>query len=221
MATGQTASTARQPSESIFNMAILSVSGGLQDAYTYATRGGVFANAQTGNIVLLSQNLLDGDFAAVMRYLLPLASFSFGIAAAEYIRDRFLCHSRLHWRQVVLAVEILILLLVGFLPARWDLVANSMVSLACAMQVQAFRKIDGYAFASTMCIGNLRSGVESLYHLCRGRGQQSGRKAACYFGVILLFFIGAGLGCLSVPVLGHRTIWLSGILLLIAFCKMF
>lgn len=50
----------------------------------------------------------------------------------------------------------------GIFPNEMDLLANAMVSFACAMQVQAFRKVNGYAFASTMCIGNLRSGMESL-----------------------------------------------------------
>ena len=45
-----------QMSESFLIAGILSVSGGLQDAYTYMYRGKVFANAQTGNIVLLAQN---------------------------------------------------------------------------------------------------------------------------------------------------------------------
>ena len=44
-----------QMSESFPTAAFLSISGGLQDAYTYVFRGKVFANAQTGNIVLLSQ----------------------------------------------------------------------------------------------------------------------------------------------------------------------
>ena len=39
----------RQISESFRLSAILSFSGGLQDAYTYNVRGNVFANAQTGN----------------------------------------------------------------------------------------------------------------------------------------------------------------------------
>lgn len=55
-----------------------------------------------------------------------------------------------------------LLFAVGFIPNEIDLLANAMVSFACAMQVQAFRKVNGYAFASTMCIGNLRSGMESL-----------------------------------------------------------
>lgn len=37
------------------------LSGGFQDAYTYISRGGVFANAQTGNIVLMSSAMFDGD----------------------------------------------------------------------------------------------------------------------------------------------------------------
>ena len=41
-------------SEAFLTAAFLSISGGLQDAYTYLARGYVFANAQTGNIVLLS-----------------------------------------------------------------------------------------------------------------------------------------------------------------------
>ena len=36
----------------------VTLSGGFQDAYTYICRGKVFANAQTGNIVLLSAALL-------------------------------------------------------------------------------------------------------------------------------------------------------------------
>ena len=45
--------------ERLFPVALLTLSGGLQDAYTYLRRGKVFANAQTGNIVLLGQSLFD------------------------------------------------------------------------------------------------------------------------------------------------------------------
>ena len=51
-----------QMSESFLTAVFLSLSGGLQDAYTYLFRGKVFANAQPGNIVLLSANLMDGKW---------------------------------------------------------------------------------------------------------------------------------------------------------------
>ena len=51
-----------QMSDSFRIGAMLAVVGGFLDAYTYLARGQVFANAQTGNIVLLGVHLSEGDF---------------------------------------------------------------------------------------------------------------------------------------------------------------
>ena len=48
-----------QMSDSMLTAFFIILSGGLQDAYTYCCRGKVFANAQTGNIVLLSTHLFE------------------------------------------------------------------------------------------------------------------------------------------------------------------
>ena len=106
-------------------------------------------------------------------------------------------------------------------PPELDMLANALVSFACAMQVQAFRKVDGYAFASTMCVGNLRSGVESLCAWGRTKSPEARRKAGRYFGVILLFALGAGLGSLSLGWWGARAIWFSCVLLAVSFLLMF
>ena len=89
------------------------------------------------------------------------------------------------------------------------------------MQVQAFRKMEQNTFASTMCIGNLRSGVELLCHWTREGDVEARKRAGKFFRVILLFALGAGIGSLSVPYLGRSTIWLSCFLLLGSFCLMF
>ncbi len=208
-------------SESFLTAAFLSASGGLQDAYTYISRGRVFANAQTGNIVLLSQHICEGDGRSVLHYLVPLVSFALGVATAEHIRQKYRNVRRLHWRQLVLAMEIVLLFLVGFLPEAWNLPANAMVSFACAMQVQSFRKVNGYAFASTMCIGNIRSGMESLCAYRRTRSRETLYKAFHYFGVIFLFAFGAGLGSRLILHWGLKTIWASCLLLLVSFSLMF
>lgn len=210
-----------QMSEAFRTVMFLSASGGLQDAYTYIGRGKVFANAQTGNIVLMSQAAFNGDLSRVLHYLIPLLSFALGVAAAEVIHIRYREAKHLHWRQLVLVVEILLLFGVGFIPNTLDLAANALVSFACAMQVQAFRKVDGYAFASTMCIGNLRSGTESLCAYWSCGAPQARKKAGRYFGVIALFGVGAGLGGVLLPYLGFGTIWISCALLTAAFVVMF
>ena len=134
-----------QMSEAFSTMVFLTLSGGLQDAYTYCVRGQVFANAQTGNIVLMSQRAFAGDLAGVLRYLIPLLAFALGVFAAEMVRRRCQEISRLHWRQMVVLAEIGLLLGVGFLPSSWDAPANALVSFTCAMQVQAFRKVNAVA----------------------------------------------------------------------------
>ena len=45
-------------SEAFITSIFLALSGGFQDAYTYFTRDGVFSNAQTGNVVLMSQHFM-------------------------------------------------------------------------------------------------------------------------------------------------------------------
>lgn len=211
----------KQMSESFLTAGFLSVSGGFQDAYTYFSRGGVFANAQTGNIVLLSEHLWHGELPEVLHYLVPLLFFALGVAGAERIRQKYQKFQRIHWRQLVLVIEILLLFLVGFLPAAYNLLANALVSFACAMQVQAFRKVDSYAFASTMCIGNLRSGMESLCAYGKTRNKRILYKAFHYFGVIFLFALGAGLGSRLIMAWGLKTIWASCVLLLVSFSLMF
>ena len=211
----------KQMSESFLTAAFLSLSGGLQDAYTYIYRGHVFANAQTGNIVLLSQSIAERNWTQALEYLIPLSFFAFGIAAAELLRFRYQSTTRIHWRQLVLLFEIAILFAVGFMPETCDLFANGIVSFACAMQVQTFRKVNGYGYASTMCIGNLRSGTAALSDYMRTHNKEKIRQALHYFGIIGLFAIGAGVGGNLSAKFGFRIIWVCCGLLLVSFLLMF
>lgn len=147
-----------QMSDSFRAAVFIILSGGFQDAYTYTCRGEVFANAQTGNIVLLSTALYGREWQTVLKYLVPVLSFLVGTAVAEFIHIKLKCYEKLHWRQIILLLEILLLFSVGFLPAKVEPLANAFVSFVCALQVQTFHKVRGHAYASTMCIGNMRAG---------------------------------------------------------------
>lgn len=96
-----------------------------------------------------------------------------------------------------------------------------LVSFSCAMQVQTFRKVNGYAFASTMCIGNMRSGMEALSAYIRTHDRNVLGKALRYWEIIFLFAVGAGIGGQFVVLFGAHTIWFSCLLLLVSFCLMF
>lgn len=210
----------KQASETFRLCAVLSLSGGFQDAYTYVLRGGVFANAQTGNVVLMSQHLMLRQWSAGIRYLFPLLSFALGIVVAEQIEHKYKNAARIHWRQIILLVEIIALAGVAFMPAPLDILANIIVSFTCAMQVQTFRKVHGYGYASTMCIGNLRAGTESMSAYFRSKDKNYLQKACHYYGIILFFAFGAGIGGILSTVLGIKAILISCLLLLIGFLMM-
>ena len=103
-----------------------------------------------------------GNFIGGIKYLLPFLAFGLGVLVTEQINARYKMAKRIHWRQLIILIEIAILAIVGFIPHSLNMAATVLVSFSCAMQVQAFRKVNGFAYASTMCIGNLRSGTDAL-----------------------------------------------------------
>jgi len=75
-----------QMSESLPVGILLALSGGMMDAYSYIGRGHVFANAQTGNILLLGISLSQGQWGECLRYVCPVAAFIAGIALSNVVR---------------------------------------------------------------------------------------------------------------------------------------
>ena len=85
-----------------------------------------------------------------MRYFVPVIAFALGVFLAERICHRYKYAQKIHWRQLILSIEIVILFAVGFIPQQFNMAATVLVSLTCAIQVQTFRKVGGFSYASTM-----------------------------------------------------------------------
>lgn len=182
-----------QMSDSLLVAILLCISGGFQDTYTYNCREGVFANAQTGNMALLGQNLAMGNWPMTLRYLVPVAAFAAGIYFSQKIRLRYKERQMIHWRQIVILLEIIVLFLTGFLPQD----------------------------ATTMCIGNLRIATE-LFCNYRATGQREVLKTSLlYFSLIAVFIAGAAAGGVMTLRLQEKAIWLCCPVLLVAFVIMF
>lgn len=210
---------AKQVSESIELGIILALVGGFMDVYSYMGRGGVFANAQTGNILLTGVHISQGNFALAATFLLPVLSFAAGIMGSDLVHLRF--GSRIHWRQITVVLEAVILLIVSCMGAGANLAANCLTSLACGMQVESFRKIHGQGVATTMCIGNLRSALQNVdeYIITHDRGLLE--KGLLYLGVIACFVTGAILGNWCLERFGLAAIRICSLLLIAAFALMF
>ncbi|MEF9916539.1 MAG: YoaK family protein [Lachnospiraceae bacterium] len=179
-------------SETFLIGAILAMVGGFLDAYTYLCRGGVFANAQTGNLVLMGIKMARGDVRESFYYLVPILTFLIGIMIAETVRYKYKESEGLHWKQITLILEIVVLVAVAFIPTgKYDIVVNALVSFVCSLQVQSFRKLDGKPYATTMCTGNLRSATEYLFFYKAEKDIVKLHDSLLYFGIVIFFVLGA------------------------------
>ena len=197
----------KQISESLPIMILLTLSGGFMDAYSYLCRGEVFANAQTGNILLFGVNLSMGHWSKALQYVCPVLAFAIGIAAAEFVRRKFTNRKHVHWRQIIVFCEAVILFGVMFIPQELNLLANSLTSLACGAQVESFRKIQ-------------RMATQSICDYWFTKDKPAMEKGFLFFGIIAIFTIGAIMGNVSVRLFSEKAILVSSILLITAFSIM-
>ena len=194
--------------------------GGFLDAYTYFLRGGVFANAQTGNLVLLGIDLAQKNFLGAFYYLIPVGAFFAGVLITELLKNRFNTTAFIEWQHVVLLAEILLLCVVGFLPEGIpDAIVNVTISFICSLQVNSFRATRGLPYASTMCTGNLRSAAQQCYRFLCGE-RAAGRNMARYLVIILAFCAGAACGAFLSRIFGTFSILLCCLILGAVFLAM-
>ena len=196
----------KQMSESLLIGTLLAVSGGLMDAYSYLFRGQVFANAQTGNILLLSVHLAQQEWRLALQYACPVIAFSIGIAWATITRHISKQSGWLHWRQICVLFEAAVLFSVAWFPRSMNLFANSLISLACGTQVEAFRKTESASVATTMCIGNLRLAIHSTVTHCIKRRDVDKHAALISSAIIAAFSVGAIAGSFLIHRLGTYSI---------------
>jgi uncharacterized membrane protein YoaK (UPF0700 family) len=199
------------------------MTGGMLDSYSFLNRGEVFSTAQTGNIALMGLHLAQRNWGDALRYLLPVLSFIIGVLVAEVLHQWMGPGiGRLHWRQPILLLECLVLVLVSFIPSgRLDLLATIMISFTSALQIESFRTFHGCSCSTTMCTGDLRSATEHLFRHLTIPGSQSGAKSALYYGLVFFFMSGAVVIGLLSPLFHCRTVLIACLPLFLAFLLLF
>ena len=212
----------KQMSESLLLGAILATVGGFLDAHTYICRGKVFANAETGNIVLMGAKLAEGDFKDAFFYLIPISAFACGVFCAEGIKKLFKQNNYIHWRQITVAAETIALVFISFVePTRMhNIFTNALVAFVCSLQVQSFRQISGVPL-TTMCTGNLRSGTEHLFNAVTTKNKTVLKTAFKYYSIIFFFVLGAAIGAVLSSAIGRYSTLIAAGGLLAAFLLMF
>ncbi|MBQ6394913.1 MAG: DUF1275 domain-containing protein, partial [Atopobiaceae bacterium] len=170
--------------------------GGLMDAYSYLTRGHVFATGQTGNIVYLSMRLAELDLRGIAHYLMPISFFVVGILLSKHVLSKVHAGDHFRMQRWVIFFEAIAFAVIAFLPAEVpDLLVNSCISLCAAVSFENFRTFGTKSvYASVFCTGNLRSFAETLYDGLIKHDSHELHRSFRYLGLICSFMAGCVLG---------------------------
>ena len=121
---------------------------------------------------------------------------------------------------MALVVEIIILFFVSGFSQEKNNAANALISFACGVQVETFRSVKGNSIATTMCIGNLRSGIYNFDTYLLTKTKDYLKKAAIYLGTIIAFVIGAIIESILIKSLAEKALYFSVGMLFVAFALM-
>src|SRR5262249_27168629 len=131
---------------------VLMLATGFVDAYTFLQHGHVFAQAMTGNLVLMAIGAFDPTIVAFWRPLVAYLAFLVGVVVVWLWSRGRPPERRLPGPQMTtLGLQILVLVVVGFLTAGGlSVVITGAIALTAGMQIAAFREVGRAAFTTTV-----------------------------------------------------------------------
>ena len=199
------------PSQRYHTFVLLMLSGGFMGAYSYFLKGGVFANAETANLLILAFNIAELNTEGIISVLYPISAFFIG----TFFSQMFIEKLGRRWIPTLLIVEIMTLISLSLLPSETpDRVFHVVIAVLSSMQFNTFRKARGVAMSTLFCTAHLRGFSASLYSAIADRKGEELKKSL-YHGGLIMTFLAGGISCsLISKSLGGYTIALSSLPLL-------
>jgi uncharacterized membrane protein YoaK (UPF0700 family) len=149
----------------------LALIAGACDGLAYLALDGLFVANQTGNTVLLGLAIARGDGFATVEYVIALAAFIVGLAAAALLIERLTRSGVTRMLPAVLMVEALLIavgaLIIELAGGRLsggtsELLAGAALATAMGMQTSALQKVGSWAIRTTFVTGLLTDGTLDL-----------------------------------------------------------
>ena len=206
---------ARQRVGTLGISALLACAGGYLDGFTYVGHGHVFANAMTGNVVLLGINCLSGSFRTGFRHLPAILAFVAGICVSQAAQLQAKRRGAGAPYAEVLFLEIGVLFVLSLLPASTaDILFTVSIAFAASVQVQTFREVNGHSYNSTFTTGNLRTLCEAaVAWFLEGHNRAAAGIVKDFSLICLAFLAGAAAGGYATQAFGNRALWCDVVLL--------
>ena len=194
---------------------------GFLGAFTYVLRGGVFCNAQTGNVVLLGMELGKGDWSGALYYLIPIGAYILGAVVSELLPNPVKHRLAVRWDTLLIAVEMIVIVILGFLPESAPVqISQVAVNFIASMQYNTFRQAEGVAVATTFVTNHIRQvgvGLAMEWRHRHDAEKPHRRKFLTHLGMLLFFAAGATIGTVFCVQFLGRAIWITLLPLTVVF----
>lgn len=196
--------------ESKMIYALLMLAAGMMGAYTYNLRGGVFCNAQTANIVIMSITLGKGEIQAGLYYLIPISAYFLGSFLSEMLPTPVKRLGFLRWDTYLIIFETAVLFIIGFVPLSVpDHVVQVAVNFIASMQYNTFRQAEGVPMATTFCTNHVRQVGIALAKVVRKKDYAAISRGLLHLGMLAAFAFGCAVLTMACGALQERAIWLT------------
>ena len=175
---------------------MLTFIGGFIEIYSLRVHS-IFAGMQTGNLITMFTDFIDGNMAQGLYRLLVIGVFLLGCFLAEFLRF-LLRKGKLPKESVILGFEIVFLLPLLFLPvgnihgdAEWiDIVADIFLALFASFQYTTFRKVNGESYATTMMTNLMSNIAKDVFGLVHEKDEDDAIRLLEHILVLLFFVLG-------------------------------
>lgn len=206
----------------VFGMMVL---GGFCNAYTFMTRGGVFANGQTANMAKVGASIILKNWSAAFNAFVPIMCCFLGALLCEAVKHGSNNEGfwlKKNWPQATLFIELIIFFIVGFIPTTFPhAIVNALMSLISGFQLSSFKSWKSGKINTTICTGNLRSLAIFTYDSLRTKDQKSVKIAINFLLLSFSFTVGAGIAALATIYIGIKSIWIACTIIITLLIKLY
>jgi uncharacterized membrane protein YoaK (UPF0700 family) len=173
---------------------VLTFVNGYLDAYTYLACDGVFAGAQTGNLILMAISVVQGNTTQAIRHLPPLIAFIAGVAVAEGLRRRPLKLGAPSAPESAIFIEWMLLVAASVGAGASEKLVSSLIAIALAFQVTSFGTLGCWKYNSTLGSADLGAVGQSAVHAFFGGDQDVCWTVSKFVLGMVAFLVGAATG---------------------------
>lgn len=194
----------------------MSFAGGIFAIYALLEHSNVFGSAETGNMILLVNDLLQWDLFHITIRFVSLIVYALGITFTLWMAKY---HPELQ-KKVCIVIDGSAALILGFLPENIPpVVALYPVAFAMSIQWCTFRGVRENPSATTFSTGNFRQVVTLIFNCITEKKREDLFRILFYIITMLSFHAGVAVIYIVWPHLPHQCIWIVFIPLALAMLQ--